>query len=98
MEQNTFQKALKNFMNDFSSGDAVRHLAGQGFTVTEITRKLSFPTKKELVAEMVWKHYLETGRIRLTAPETGTIKKTRYVKDEGPYGRTSLRRIVEEDQ
>ena len=96
MEQDIFQNALRNFMNDFASGDAVRHLADQGFTVTEITRKLSFPTKKELVAEMVWKHYLETGKIRLTAPETGTIKKVRYVKDTGPYGKTSLRRVVEE--
>lgn len=96
MEQDIFQNALRNFMNDFASGDAVRHLADQGLTVTEITRKLSFPTKKELVAEMVWKRYLETGRICLTAPETGTIKKARYVKDEGLYGRTSLRRVVEE--
>ena len=96
MEQDLFQNALKNFMNDFASGDAVRHMADQGLTATEITRKLSFPTKKELVAEMVWKHYLETGKIRLTPPENGTIKKVRYVKDEGPYGKTSLRQVVEE--
>lgn len=96
MEQDLFQNALKNFMNDFASGDAVRHMADQGLTVTEITRKLSFPTKKELVAEMVWKHYLETGKLRLTPPENGTIKKVRYVKDEGPYGKTSLRQVVEE--
>ena len=96
MEQDLFQNALKNFMNDFASGDAVRHMADQGLTVTEITRNLSFPTKKELVAEMVWKHYLETGKLRLTPPENGTIKKVRYVKDEGPYGKTSLRQVVEE--
>ena len=96
MEQTIFQNALRNFMNDFASGDAVRHLADQGLSVTEITRKLTFPTKKELVAEMVWKHYLETGKIRLSAPENGTIKKVRYVKDEGPYGKTSLRQVVEE--
>ena len=96
MAQDIFQNALKNFMNDFASGDAVRHLADQGLTVTEITRMLSFPTKKELVAEMVWKHYLDTGKIRLSAPENGTVKKVRYVKDEGPYGRTSLRQVIEE--
>ena len=96
MAQDIFQNALKNFMNNFASGDAVRHLANQGLTVTEITRKLSFPTKKELVAEMVWKHYLETGKIHLSAPENGTVKKVHYVKDEGPYGRTSLRQVIEE--
>jgi hypothetical protein len=96
MEQTIFQNALRNFMNDFASGDAVRHLADQGLSVTEITRKLTFPTKKELVAEMVWKHYLDTGRIRLLAPEKGTVRKVRYVKDEGPYGKTSLRQVVEE--
>ena len=64
----TFQSVLTNFMNDFASRDAVCHLADQGLTVTEICGKLQFPTKKELVTEMVWKHYLDTGRIRLEEP------------------------------
>ena len=83
-------------MNDFASGDSIRHLADAGFTVTGITEKLSFPTKKELVAEIVWKHYLDTGRICLCEPQTGTIKRVTYVQEQGAYGKTSLRQVTEE--
>ncbi len=96
MSEKTFDTALANFINDFASGDAVRHLADQGLSVTEIVGQLPFPTKKELVAEMVWKHYLKIGRIRLSPPEKGMIRKVSYVRDEGAYGRTSLRQVVEE--
>ena len=98
-EPKAFEQTLTNFMNDFASGDAVRHLADAGLTVTEITKRLAFPTKKKLVAEMVWKHYLDTGVIRLTKPEEGgkgKTRKVRYVQEQGPYGRTSLRQVVEE--
>ncbi len=95
MLQDDFQHALRNFMNDFAGGDAVRHLADHGLSVTEITRRLSYPLKKELVAEMVWKHYLDTGRILLHEPDRGKLQRVTYVKDEGPYGRTSLRQVVE---
>ena len=91
-----FGDSLRSFINDFASRDAVHHMADSGMTVTEITDRLSFPTKKELVAEMVWKRYLDTGRILLTEPERGTVRRVRYVKDEGEFGRTSLRRVVEE--
>ena len=50
-EPKAFEQTLTNFMNDFASGDAVRHLADAGLTVTEITKRLAFPTKKKLVAE-----------------------------------------------
>jgi len=96
MEENTFQQAVRNFAHDLASGDAVRHLADRGMTVTEITAHLSFPTKKELVTEMVWKHYLNTGRIRLEEPVGGTVRKVSYVKEEGSLGKTSLRQVVEE--
>ncbi|MBR0146670.1 MAG: hypothetical protein IJM25_08435 [Eubacterium sp.] len=95
-ERSAFDTALAGFVNDFASGDAVRHMADQGMTVTQIYGKLSFPTKKEAVAEMVWKHYLNTGRVRLAPPEGETLQKVTYVRDEGEFGRTSLRRVVEE--
>ena len=96
MEEDYFGNALRSFINDFASKDAVTHMADQGMTVTEITRRLSFPTKKELVAEMVWKHYLDTGRILLTEPAEGMLRRVTYVKDEGEYGKTSLRQVVKE--
>ena len=42
---------------------------------------------------------LDTGVIRLTKPEEGgkgKTRKVRYVQEQGPYGRTSLRQVVEE--
>ena len=59
MSQSAFERALSDFVHDFASGDAIDHLADQGMTVTEIKERLSFPTKKERVADRVWKHYLE---------------------------------------
>ena len=97
-ETATFQKALSDFMHDFASGGAIRHLADAGLTVTEITEQLSFPTPKKRVAEAVWKHYLETGKVRLQPPDKGTntIRKVTYVKEQNAYGRVSMRQVVEE--
>ena len=96
MSQRTFDRALTNFVQDFASGDAVRHLADQGLSVTEIRKKLSFPSSKETVADMVWKHYLNTGVICLKKPETGVIRKVSYVQEQDSYGKTWLRQVVEE--
>ncbi len=92
----TFENTLANFINDLASGDAVRHLADCGLTVTEIAGKLSFPTEKRRISEMVWRHYIETGRISLTEPAGKSLRKVSYVKDEGPYGRVSMRQVVTE--
>ena len=96
MSQSEFDRALANFINDVASGDAVRHMADQGLSVSEIAARLQFPTEKKRVAEMVWKHYLDTGRILLTPPGTEPIRKVSYVRDEGEFGRTSLRQVVQE--
>lgn len=97
MEQNqTFQQTLSGFINDFASGDAIRHMADAGMTVTEITGRLAFPTKKEIVADLVWRHYLDAGVISLTEPVPGTTRRVRYVQEHGPYGKTSMRQVVEE--
>lgn len=106
-EQSAFQKALSNFIHDFASGGAIRHLADAGLTVTEITERISFPVPKNRVAEAVWKYYLETGKVRLEAPEKATeserngtggdvIRKVTYVKEQNAYGRVSMRQVVEE--
>ena len=46
MSQSEFDRALANFINDVASGDAVRHMADQGLTVSEITARLQFSTEK----------------------------------------------------
>ena len=96
-EGKAFQRALSDFMYDFASGDAIRHLADQGYTVSEIAAKLSFPTPKDRIADVVWKHYLDKGVILLEEPESGqTLKRVRYVTEQGAYGRVSMRQVVEE--
>ena len=95
-EESYFDKALSNFVFDFASGGAIRHLADLGYTVTEIVGRLDFPTPKERVAEAVWKHYINIGKIRLDKSlNSGVIEKISYVKEQGKYGRTSMRRVVE---
>lgn len=91
-----FEKALADFVNDMASGDAIRHLADRGMTVSEIAEHLSFPTEKSRIAKVVWKHYIDTGKIRLTPPEDGGGRRVSYIKEEGPYGRVSFRQVTEE--
>ncbi|MBQ9593909.1 MAG: hypothetical protein IJR36_08555 [Lachnospiraceae bacterium] len=96
MAQDAFTRTLANFMHDFASGDAVRHLADQGFTVTEIMERLTFPTKKETVAKMVWQHYLDRGTVLTEPPKSGVVRQVSYVQDHGRYGRVSMRQEVRE--
>ena len=63
-EQSVFQKALSNFIHDFASGGAIRHLADAGLTVTEIAAYV-----KEQLSNEIWeeeqrfenphRHYLD---------------------------------------
>lgn len=93
---NIFKNALHNFINDFASGDAVRHLANKGLTVDEIYHRLDYPTPKKTIADILWKHYIDTGKICLSGPpENGEFTRYKYVKDVSPYGRTTSRRVSE---
>ena len=64
-ERSAFDQSLSNFVHDFASGGAIRHLADQGLTISEIREKLLYPTPKERIARTVWEHYVKTGKIRL---------------------------------
>ena len=92
---NEFNQALSNFINDFAGGGAIRHLADSGYTVGEICEKIDYPMPKNKVAEIVWKHYIDIGKICLEEP--GTIhKEVSYVKEQDSYGHISMRRVVKE--
>lgn len=94
-QEHFFEKSLSDFTTDFANGGAIRHLANHGFTVPQIMKQLDFPMSKDAVSNLVWKHYVETGKICLKKPEsTGTIDKITYVKDVDKYGRTSLRQTT----
>ena len=95
-ENKYFANALSNFMHDFASGGAIRHLANQGHTVREIHDMLDYPTPMERIQDTVWKYFLETGRISLEDPEgSRTLEKVRYVRDGDAYGHESFRRVTE---
>ena len=99
MPDKYFEKALNNFISDFAEGDAIRKFADRGYSVREIMENLSFPLPKEKVAEIVWKHYVDTGVICLDKPEGNIAKrKVSYVREYDKYGRSSFRQVVEETQ
>ena len=92
-----FNEALSNFTQDFSYGAAVRHLADLGYTVSEISKQLTYPATKEQIGTIVFKHYINTGIILLDPPSEssgGGAEQISYIKEEDSFGRTSFRRIV----
>ncbi|MCR5754404.1 MAG: hypothetical protein K6G30_06305 [Acetatifactor sp.] len=96
MENRYFTQALSDFMFDMASGGAIRHLASQGYSVTEISQKLKFPTPIAKIKETVWKYLLETGVIALTDPaDSAETEKVSYVKEYSSTGKASFRRVTE---
>lgn len=99
MSDKYFKQALADFTMDFASGDAIRSLADKGYSVTEIHKRLDFPTPMERIRDMVWKHYIECGIIKLEDPKDSTNKRVTYEKIQDNLGRTSFKQVViEEDE
>lgn len=95
MSNDTFNKALSNFTNDFASGGAIRHLADNGFTVNEIHGRLDYPTPVSKIAEIVWKHFLENEVILTEDPAGRTSsEKVEYVREQNSLGKQTFRRVV----
>ena len=91
-----FNKALSDFVTDFSFGDAIRRMTFKGYTIDEIHNKLDMPLPKSRIAETVWKYYLSEGLILTEKPpENGMREKASYVTDIDVYGRKTMRRVVE---
>lgn len=74
-KQSYFQTALANFTFDVASGGAIRHLADLGYTVTQITKRLDFPTPYDRVQQTVWEYFLQTGILRLGFMERAEISR-----------------------
>jgi DNA-binding transcriptional MerR regulator len=89
-----FNKALSNFITDAAAGGAVRHLADLGYSISEIADLLDYPISKEKIAEEMWKHFVNTGKICLEEPKT-VHEKASFVKEQDSYGRISFRRVTE---
>lgn len=94
-EQKYFQNALSDFTYEAASGGAIRHLADTGYTVKQISEKLTFPTPYKRVQRTVWQHFLATGVVLLEEPGSGKqCGKSSYITEHDKYGRTSFRRTT----
>ena len=67
-EKKYFKNALSDFTFEAASGAAIRHLADLGYTVKQITERLTYPTSYERVQKVVWEHLVNTGVLLLKEP------------------------------
>ena len=91
-----FNKALADFTHDFASGGAIRHLADLGYNAYEIKEKLEFPTPISRIAATMWKHFIDTGKVRLTPPkdEGEPIIQKDYITVYDSYGKPSFKQVT----
>lgn len=81
---------------EFAGGGAVRHMADLGYNVDRIRESLDYPLSRDQIRDILWKYYVDTGRILLKEPSGDQPRtKVTYVKETGAYGRTSFRRVEE---
>lgn len=94
-EKKYFKNALSDFTFEAASGAAIRHLADLGYTVKQITERLTYPTSYERVQKAVWEHLVNAGVLLLKEPGSEKPKRNvTYVKEYGKYGRASMRQVV----
>ncbi len=89
-----FNKALGNFITDVASGGAIRHLADQGLSISDISDRLDYPMSKDKITHIMWEHFLNTGKISLEEPKP-VHEKASFIKEQDEYGRVSFRRVIE---
>jgi hypothetical protein len=98
MSNEYFKTALHEFTLDFASGGEIRAFADKGYTVSQIKEKLTFPTPIEEVRRVVWKHYIDTGIIKLEEPDSDTkTERVSYEKVQDSLGRTSFKQVTIKD-
>ncbi|SER90385.1 hypothetical protein [Lachnobacterium bovis] len=98
-EDSYFHKALKNFMYDMASAGTIRALTKKGLSTKEIKKRLDFPTPEDVIREISWEYLVSEKIILLEDPKKETPKKKyKYVKEYGKYGKTSLKRVLIDDE
>ena len=93
--ESAFQKALNNFVKDFGYGDAIMHLADNGFTLSQIKDRIGSHLPEEYLCEKIIKSYVDGGTVLLAAPGSARREKTSMVKDVGEFGQISFRQVRE---
>ena len=93
--ESTFQKALNNFVRDFGYGDAIMHLADDGFTLSQIKGRIGSHLPEEYLCERMIKSYVDRGNALLAEPGSAPKEKVSMVKDVGEFGQVSFRQVRE---
>lgn len=96
-EQDYFKKALSDFTYDMACGDAIRYMAGQGYSVKQIMEQLDFPAPVEKVQQMVWKCLLDAEVLQLDEPGAAKAEKVEYVRTYDKYGKASFIQVAVPD-
>lgn len=90
-EQEYFKNALSDFTYEAASGGAIRHLADLGYTVKQITEKLTYPTPYERVRKTVWQHLIDSEIVLTKEPGSGKQHgKAAYTVVHDKYGKASF--------
>ena len=90
-EQEYFKSALSDFTYEAASGGAIRHLADLGYTVKQITEKLTYPTPYERVRRTVWKHLVDSEVVLTHEPRSGKRQgRAVYKVVHDKYGKASF--------
>lgn len=90
-EQEYFKSALSDFTYEAASGGAIRHLADLGYTVKQITEKLTYPTPYERVRKTVWQHLIDSGVVLTQEPGSGKQRgSAAYTVVHDKYGKASF--------
>jgi len=92
---NEFFRALNNFTQEFASGNEIRHLADLGYTVSDIEKKLLYPTSSERVRKEYTKYMLSKGVLSLDGSTDGNICYD-YISEQDEFGKRSFRRVEKE--
>ncbi len=93
-KQDDFRKALSNFTYDMASGDAIRYMAGQGYSVRQIMERLDFPTPAEKVQQTVWQYLLDTEVLLLDVPGMAQPEQVKYMRTYDQYGKASFIQVA----
>lgn len=98
-EQDFFKDALSDFAYEAASGGAIRHLTDLGYTVKQISERLTYPTPYERVRRTVWQHLLDTKVVLTKEPGSGEARgKAEYAVEHDKYGRTSYRLLTAQSE
>ncbi len=69
VKNDVFSSALSDFTHDMASGGAIRHLADHGFTVSQISKHLDYPTSRERIIKTYTRYLTDKGILFSALPD-----------------------------